>query len=86
MIITLLINLIVIILGTIFSWLPVVTTLPNIAGYDIDSALVSGVGQLYNFMNTFWPIKIMFQGFLFLLLYYISKFILRFFIGHRSIQ
>lgn len=84
MITNLLINLVVLILGAIFSWLPQVTTLPTINGYDIDGALVTGVGQLNVFMTTFWPIKYMFYGFLFLMGYYAIKIVVVFFLGHRA--
>ncbi len=84
MIVLLLINLIVIILGVIFSWLPQVTTLPEIGGYDIDTALSQGMGYVHSFFTTFWPLQIMFDGFLVLMLYYISMMTLRFFLGHRA--
>lgn len=84
MIINLLLNVIVLFLGAIFSWLPQVTLLPNVAGADIDTALMTGVGQLNTFMNAFWPIYIMFQGFIFLMGYYAVKVVVRFFIGHRT--
>jgi len=78
------INLVVLILGAIFSWLPVVTTLPTIYGFDIDGALVTGVGQLHTFTQTFWPIQYMFGAFLFLMTYYIVKMAVGFFLGHRA--
>lgn len=84
MIIILLINLISLLLGGIFSWLPIVNKLPNIVGYDIDTALVNGVGYTQTFMQTFWPLEIMFQGFLVLMGYYGIKMIVRFFLGHRA--
>lgn len=84
MIINLLLNVVVLILGAIFSWLPQVTTLPTIVGYDIDTALTTGVGQLKTFMIAFWPIGIMFQGFLVIMGYYAIKMVLGFFLGSRS--
>jgi hypothetical protein len=86
MIINLLINLVVIILAGIFSLLPVVTTLPQIGGFDIDGALVSGVGQMKSFFEAFWPLEYMFEGFLVLMLYYSGKMILRAILGHRAPQ
>ncbi len=85
MLIALLLNLLVGIVGIFFSWLPQVDTLPAIGGYDVDTALVSGMGYLNTFFTTFWPLKIMFTGFLVLMGYYIVKLVLRFFLGHRSI-
>lgn len=84
MITNLILNIIVLFIGAIFSWLPQVTTLPLINGYDIDSALVTGVGQLRAFTNTFWPLWIVFQGFLALFVYYILKASVKFFLGHRT--
>lgn len=84
MLINLLLNALVMAVGAIFSWLPQVETLPTIAGYDIDAALVTGIGQVNTFLNAFWPLKIMFQGFLFLLGYYAIKIGIRFFFGSRS--
>ena len=84
MIVNLFLNLIVLFIGAIFSWLPQVTTLPMIAGYDIDTALVSGMGQFHAFTQTFWPIQDMFYAFLFLMVYYITITGIRFFLGHRA--
>lgn len=84
MLINLLLNFMVMTVGAIFSWLPTVETLPTIGGYDVDAALVTGMGQVMTFFNTFWPLKIMFQGFLFLLGYYAIKIGIRFFFGARS--
>ena len=84
MIIMLLLNVLVVVLGVAFSWLPVVSSLPEIAGYDIDTALQTGVGQLYSMFDSFWFLGILFQGFLFLMAYYIVKMVVRFFFGHRA--
>jgi hypothetical protein len=84
MIINLLLNVVVLILGAVFSWLPQVQTLPYIVDFDIDTALVQGVGQLKTFLNAFWPIEIMFQGFLFLMGYFAIKMVLKFFLGGRA--
>jgi ABC-type phosphate/phosphonate transport system permease subunit len=84
MIINLLIGLITLILGAIFSWLPIVTTLPTIAGFDIDGALVTGMGQFNTFVTTFWPLDYMFKAFLVLMGYYGLKMLITFFLGHRA--
>lgn len=84
MIVTLLLNILVLIIGVIFSWLPDVTTLPAILGYDIDGALTTGVGYAHTFFVTFWPLEILFQGFLLLMLYYIIKITIRTFLGSRG--
>ena len=81
MIITFFLNLLVSILNIIFGWLPTVTTLPTVGGYDIDGAMVSGMGQLNLFMTTFWALQIMFNGFLVILGYYGIKLILKLFLG-----
>lgn len=84
MIINLLLNLLVLILGGIFSWLPEITTLPTIADYDIDTALVTGMGYFNSFATAVWPLKVLMQGFLFLLGYYLVKVALKFFLGSRT--
>lgn len=84
MIIAFLLNFVVLIIGAIFSLLPAVETLPTIGGFDIDAALVTGIGQLNAFVTAFWPVKIMFVGFLFLMGYYAFKIGLKFLIGHRA--
>lgn len=85
MIVNLILNAVLLILGIAFSWLPDVDTLPEIAGYDIDTALVNGVGQFRSFIEVFWPLQTLFYGLIFLLGYYIIKnVVLRFFIGQRA--
>ncbi len=84
MITNLFINLVVLILGAIFSLLPTVSKLPTIFGFDIDTAMVSGVGQLNVFTNALWPIHYIMLGFLAILGYYVVKAGVRFLIGHRT--
>lgn len=84
MLINILLNFLLILVGAIFSFLDPVTALPTIHGYDLDSMLATGIGQLNQIMLVFWPLQIMFWGFLFLMLYYILKMTLRLIIGHRS--
>ncbi len=84
MIVILILNFISIALGFIFGWLPVVDKLPTIGGFDIDAALVTGMGQFNNFIQTFWPIQILMQGFLVLMGYYAIKMLVRFFFGSRA--
>lgn len=84
MIVNLLIQAVIILLAVITSWLPTVTTLPEIVGYDIDTALVNGVGQLRTVIQSFWVFGIVLDGLLVLMLYYIAKVLLRMFIGHRA--
>jgi hypothetical protein len=55
-----------------------------IGGFDIDTALLNGVGQLKFFFTIFWPIADMFLGFLFLMGYYGLKMLLGFILGHRA--
>jgi hypothetical protein len=84
MIVNLFLNVFVLILGALFSWLPTINTLPVIVGYDIDSALVTGVGQMRAFFTAFWPLSIMFSGFLVIMGYYGIKLVLSFFLGSRT--
>ncbi len=86
MIVILFLNLLVTIVGIVFSWLPRIDTLPNMFGFDIDNALIIGMGYLNTFFKTFWPLQIMFEGFLVLLGYFLIKMTIRFFAGHRTPQ
>lgn len=84
MIINFLLNLLVGILNILFSWLPNITVLPNIVGYDIDSAFVTGMGQLNTVISSVWVLGYLMQGFLFIMGYYIVKLTLVFFLGSRA--
>lgn len=84
MLINFIINVFLILLNALFSWLPTVEFLPAIADFDIDTALVEGIGQLRALANDFWFITNIFAGLLFLLGYYALKQVLRFFLGHRA--
>ena len=84
MIFNLLFNLVALLLGSIFSHFPSVTTLPTINGYDIDAALVTGMGAFRTYTTAFWPIADMFAGFLVLMAYYGVKMIVKLFMGHRT--
>lgn len=84
MLIMLLWNVVILGLGAIFSWLPIVTVLPHIVGYDIDAALVNGMGYVNNVFTAIWPLAIVFQGMMYLMLYYTIKMVLKFLLGHRA--
>ncbi len=84
MLVYLVLNLITLVLNGIFGWLPVVEHLPTINGYDIDGALVSGVGMFNRLAENIWPLLDMFYAFLVLLGYYVVKMGLKFILGHRA--
>lgn len=84
MIVNFFIVILVIVVNMIFSWLPLVTYLPTINGFDIDTALVTGMGQFYSFANAFWYIRDVFAGFLAIMVYYGIKMVLKIILGHRS--
>ena len=84
MLISSLLSVIANVLTVILSFLPAVTTLPNIAGYDIDTALTTGVGQAYQFANVVWPIWDVLLGALFLWTFHLLMLFVRLLIGHRS--
>lgn len=86
MIIELILNALILTLNVIFGFLPIITTLPSINGFDIDSALVTGIGSMRSFFETFWILSVVFDGFLFLLGYYITKMFLRLLLGSRTPQ
>ncbi len=84
MIFTFILNLVVTILSIIFSGLPKVTTLPTINGFDIDSTLLTGVGDLNTVFGTFWYLRDFFYGALVLLTYYGIKMLLKAVLGSRA--
>lgn len=77
-------NWIITLLEILFSWLPNVTTLPTIGGYDLDGALVTGVASFKEFILVVWPIGVVFDAFMILMLYYLTKMMLKFFLGSRA--
>jgi hypothetical protein len=84
MIIVFFINVIVVVLSVVFGWLPDVHTLPQIMGYDIDTALVNGMGQINTIMASVWVLKYLVGGFLFIMGYHLIKMVLKFILGSRS--
>lgn len=84
MITALILNIVILIVGSIFSLFPTIDTLPTIAGFDIDTALVQGVGFLKRFFQTFWIFQSILNGFLTLTGYYVVKLIAQFFLGSRA--
>ncbi len=84
MISNLVLNVIILFLGALFSWLPEVTTLPSVMGFDIDTALSTGVGQIKGILYTYWYLIYVIGGFLVLLGYFGTKLALRFFLGSRG--
>lgn len=84
MIVTTILDIITYLFSIVTHLLPQVTKLPVVMGYDIDSALVSGMATLNFFMGAFWPLIYMFGGFLVLVVYYVTKMIARAILGHRA--
>lgn len=70
--------------STLLDFLPKVTTLPSMFGFDIDTALTTGMASFYSFIQYIWPIKIVFQGFLVLLAYHGIKLIAKAILGSRA--
>ncbi len=84
MIFTFILNVVVAIFSIIFEGLPKVTTLPTINGFDIDTTLLNGVGDLNVIFGTFWYLKDVFYGGLILLAYYGIKMLLKAVLGSRT--
>jgi len=72
------------IINTVFSFLPIVNTLPTIGGYDLDTALVGGVAQFHTYIQAFWYIGDVFTGYLILLVYFGAKMLLKLLLGSRA--
>lgn len=83
MIINLLLNVVVLFLGALFSWLPEITVLPQIGGFDIDAYLILGMGYIATIGEAFWFLPIIFTGFLFIMGYFVIKMVIRLFLGNR---
>lgn len=84
MIVNFFITIIVSAINIVFSWLPQVSTLPTINGFDLDTALSSGMGYFFTFTNAFWYVSDVFAGFLILMSYYGIKMLLKLIFGHRA--
>lgn len=84
MIFSILFAIFVAVINTVFSWLPVVTSLPTIGGFNLDAALVTGMGQFWTYANAFWYVSDVFVGFTILLTYYGIKLVLKLILGHRA--
>jgi hypothetical protein len=84
MIFNFILNIIVLILSSLFLWLPQIQTFPTIIGFDIDGMLLNGIGMLKEYMITFWPLYTMFQGFLVLVGYFLLKRVISLFLGSRA--
>ncbi len=84
MITILFLNFLVVILGAIFSLFPVIDKLPVLFGFDIDTAIVNGMGSLQALFSTFWILQDIFYGFLALMTYYTIKVVIKFFLGSRT--
>lgn len=65
---------VVFLVSLLFFWLPVVDTLPTIAGFDVDSALVSvfstlrGIFALIPPLQVVWNALLIYYGFVILLM------------------
>lgn len=69
----------------VFSFLPKITTIPPIAGVDIDGQLSAGMAAFHAFAHAVWPIEDVWYGFLALLGYYfLIKMPLKVFLGNRA--
>lgn len=84
MIFNFLLNIFVGILSIIFQGLPKITTLPTVVGFDLDSALVQGVGYLNTIFTVYWYLKDMFYGALVIFIYYGVKMVLKAVLGSRT--
>lgn len=72
------------IVGAIFNQLPTVSTLPTIAGFDVDTTLSIGMGTFNTYTTAFWPLADLFAGFLVISAYYGIKMLARLLMGHRA--
>ena len=71
-------------LGVVFSVFGTVTTLPNVLGFDIDSALITGIQYFNQIATVFWPLKLELLGVLSIFAYIGIKKIIIITMGSRS--
>lgn len=71
-------------LNAVFSFLPSITALPTILGYNTDSAMLQGVGSFQSFSASIWPLRDLFVAALFWVGYLSLKLIVRVFLGSRA--
>lgn len=86
MIINFILNLLVGIVTVIFGWLPQIQTLPKIVGFDLDSALVTGMGQFNTVVSSVWVLGYLMGGFLTIMGYFGLKMVINLFLGSRGIK
>lgn len=67
----------------LLGWLPDVTTLPTIGGYDIDTALVNGVSGAYTFANVVWPVYDVLVGAAFIWAFHMTMIFAKMILGSR---
>lgn len=84
MLVIFVLNVVVLAIGGIFVWLPEVTTLPEVLGFDIDAALVTGMQSGNRFFELIWPLGYVMQGAIVIVIYYAVKMGLRLIFGHRA--
>lgn len=71
-------------LNAVFSFLPTVSALPTILGYNTDAALVQAVGSFNSLIQSIWPLRDLFVAAMFWMGYLALKMMLRFLLGSRA--
>lgn len=72
------------VLNAVFSFLPSVTTLPNVMGVNVDAALTAGVNGFYVLTASIWPLRDMFIAAMIWFGYLALKMMLRVLLGARA--
>lgn len=70
-------------LNALFSWLPQVTALPTVFGFNSDTALSTVFGYWNGFIQVVWPLEIVWYWILFYYFFRISLLGLKFILGQR---
>ena len=83
MIVQYLLQIAVVMINFVFSWLPSVDKLPTILGIDTDYQLEYYIGMIYRLSDSFWLIGDIIVVFIILIGYFVKKRTLRFFFGAR---
>jgi hypothetical protein len=74
-------SFIVSLLTMVFSFFPQVDVLPTIAGVNLDTIIIGGIGNILRLADVFWYITNVIQGFIYIAGYLALKMTLKFLAG-----
>jgi hypothetical protein len=84
MIVALIINIILLIVTTLLSWLPDALTLPTIGNVNIDTSFANGVGYVHYLGEIFPPLTTILTAAIIYLSFKVVMILLKVFLGSRA--